>query len=184
MRMFLALPLPTQVVDEAQARLAPTRRDWPDLRWVASQRWHLTLAFLGDVTEAELDALRPRVLRVSARHSPVRLRLESAGRFDQRVLWLGIGGDRAALRRLSASLSAAARRVGIPGETGRYRPHLTVARARTPVDLAPVVAGLQDGAGPWFVADHVTLFASRIGATVEHTAVDSWRLATPIRLDA
>jgi len=175
-RSFLALPLPAAVRDEVDARLADQRGRCPDLRWVPADRWHLTLAFLGDVPEPVLASLQPRVERVCARNPPMRLRLEAAGRFDQRVLWLGVGGDRLRLGRLAASISAAGDRVGIPREPGRYRPHLTVARARGSVDLAAAVARLSDDAGSWFVADEVTLYASRLGASVEHTALKTWRL--------
>ncbi len=172
----MALPIPATASDEAWERLAELRAPRTDLRWVPTSRWHLTLAFLGDVPEDALSALQPRLERVAGRYGPLRLRLQAAGRFDHRVLWLGVGGERDQLVRLAASVSAAADRVGIAREAGRYRPHLTVARARERVDLAAVVAQLQDGAGPWFVADRLTLFASRIGATVDHTPVNSWLL--------
>jgi RNA 2',3'-cyclic 3'-phosphodiesterase len=175
-RSFVALPIPAPARDEARERLAPLRARRADLRWVPTSRWHLTLAFLGDVPEEVVDALQPRLERVAGRYAPLRLRLEAGGRFDHRVLWLGVGGERQRLARLAASVAAAGDRVGIAREPGRYRPHLTVARARERVDLATAVAHLQDGAGPWFVADRLTLFASRVGASVEHAPVNSWLL--------
>jgi len=184
MRCFLALPLPPQVVDETVQRLAAARDRWPDLRWIPPERWHLTLVFLGDVSDVTLERLSLRVERVSRRSGPIRLRLEGAGRFDQRVLWLGVGGHREALQRLSASLAAAADRDGVPRESRRFRPHLTVARARDPIDLEAVVASLQDDSGSWFTADRITLVASQLGATVEHRELHAWPLVGPVGPDA
>ena len=175
MRAFVAVPIPDDVVAEAQQRLAEVG-ERPDLRWVPPQQWHVTLAFLGEIGEDVVTALSARLERVSRRHGPMRLRLESAGRFDNRVLWLGVGGDRDALRRLAASVSAAAGRGGIAREHGRFRPHLTVARARERTELRPVVDRLADGSGPWWSAEHMTLYSSRIGPVVEHTPIRTWPL--------
>jgi 2'-5' RNA ligase len=175
-RAFVALPIPDDVAAQAQHRLAGVVEERRDLRWVPPVQWHVTLAFLGEISDDVVAKLSTRLERVSRRHGPMRLRLDAAGRFDDRVLWLGVGGDRDALRRLAASVSAAADRVGIEQAPGRYRPHLTVARARERTDLRPVVDQLSDGAGPWWSAADMTLFSSRIGPVVEHTALRSWPL--------
>lgn len=53
MRAFLAIPMPEHVADDLAALTAHLRTG----RAVASDDMHLTLAFLGDVTLAQLDAL-------------------------------------------------------------------------------------------------------------------------------
>jgi RNA 2',3'-cyclic 3'-phosphodiesterase len=77
---------------------------------------------------------------------------------------------------LAAAVAAAADRVGIERDGSRYRPHVTIARAREPADLRPVVDQLADGVGSWWTAAEFTLFSSRIGPVVEHTPVRSWPL--------
>jgi RNA 2',3'-cyclic 3'-phosphodiesterase len=45
-------------------------------------------------------------------------------------------------------------------EDRAFRPHLTVARARTPTDLRPLVSALQTYDGPVWRADRVSLVQS------------------------
>src|SRR3954451_4137040 len=115
MRLFVALPVPADV----RARLAEATSHARDhsasaLRWAPPERWHLTLAFLGDdVAEDVLPDLERRLARAASRHELGTLRLSGAGRFGGRVVWTGVDGDVAGLKALAASVTAAARRAGL-----------------------------------------------------------------------
>jgi 2'-5' RNA ligase len=90
----------------------------------------------------------------------------------------GTGG----LRRLAASVGAAARRCGIPVEDRAYRPHLTLARARDGADLRAVAALLGGFTGSPWTADALHLVRSRLGAgpggTAAHDVVQAWPLGS------
>jgi 2'-5' RNA ligase len=154
MRLFVALALPPDVRAHADAAVAPVRAAVPDLRWVPAERWHLTLAFYGEVPDGRVAGTERRVARRAAGHGAVRLRIEGCGAFAGRAVWLGVAGDLPGLRRLAGSLS---------DERRPYRPHLTVARLRGPVDPAPAVDALAAYAGPGWEAGAVHLVRSRLG---------------------
>jgi len=167
MRLFVALAPPPAVVsdlDTACARFRPARGD---LRWTSTEAWHITLTFLGEVGEVSLDRLLPRLERAARRHKALRLSLRGAGAFPSprraNVLWTGLAGDRKALGELAATVGAAARRAGAaPPDAGRgFRPHLTLARCRAPADVGPIVADLEDYAGPSWLAEEIYLIRSR-----------------------
>jgi RNA 2',3'-cyclic 3'-phosphodiesterase len=160
MRLFVALAPPQQVLDELEATVAPLRPAWPGLRWTGQEAWHLTLAFLGEVSEDTAAALGPRLDRAAHRHQPLSLSFGPGGAFPSpgraRVLWAGIEGDREALKALARSVAAGARRAGAapPDEGRQFRPHLTLARCRQPADVRQLVASLAGYAGtPWTAAD-------------------------------
>ncbi|MGH8892642.1 MAG: RNA 2',3'-cyclic phosphodiesterase [Actinomycetes bacterium] len=154
MRLFVALAPPREVLDDADRALAPVRERWPDLRWVPSTRWHLTLAFYGEVPDAKVAGTAEMLVRRLAGHAPVELRLRGAGQFSRRALWLGLDGEVSGLRRLARAVTF---------ERRPYRPHLTVARLRGGVDAAPAVESLSAYEGPPFVASTVHLVRSRLG---------------------
>ncbi len=132
MRLFAAVLPPPAAVAELAAALAPVRRlpGADDLRWTATEGWHLTLAFLGEVPDTVRPELAERLARAARRHGPHPLRLTGGGRFGDRALWAGADGDTAGLSRLAASVRAAARRAGAPADEERgFRAHLTLARA-------------------------------------------------------
>lgn len=60
------------------------------MRWVSPERWHVTLAFLGEVDPDRIPDLAGRLDEVAATHPPLEgMRLAGAGTF-RGVLWLGI----------------------------------------------------------------------------------------------
>ena len=148
MRLFVAVGVPEAAAADLDGAVAPLRAAWPALRWTGREAWHLTLAFLGEMPDGATSRLLPRLERAAARHPLMSLSLGGSGAFPAspraRVFWTGVQGEQAALSTLAASVAAGARRAGAPGveENRRYRPHLTLARCRDPVDARDLVAGL------------------------------------------
>ena len=170
MRLFVALSPPAAVLDDLDAACAPLRPLRADLRWTNRAAWHITLAFLGEVTDLSLTRLLPRLERAARRHEAVRLGLTGAGAFPKparaNVLWTGLAGNRRGLTELAASVGAAARRAGaVPPDAGRrFQPHLTLARCRMPADVRGVVASLETYQGPEWTAEEIYLIHSTQGA--------------------
>jgi 2'-5' RNA ligase len=122
------------------------------------------LAFYGEVAGDRVAELTARLRRAAARYPVMRMRLDGAGRFDDRVLWVGCNGPLEDMRRLARSCEAAGRRAGAPVQAfRRFRPHLTLARARQPTDLRPYVSALARYAGPEWTADEIALVRSHLG---------------------
>ena len=65
MRLFVAIAPPPAVLDELESRVAPLRPAWPVLRWTGQEAWHVTLAFLGEVSEDTAAALGPRMSMIT-----------------------------------------------------------------------------------------------------------------------
>lgn len=163
MRTFVAVRPPVEAVEHLRAALPR----WPS----APERWHVTLAFLGEV-EAP-DRLVPALTAVCAARPPLALRLAGSGVFGRGgPVWVGVQGDRAGLTDLAVAVAAACRREGVDVERRPYRPHLTVGRRGHP-DPA-LLAGY---AGPQWVAREVELVVSRLGRTVEHRVRERLPLA-------
>jgi RNA 2',3'-cyclic 3'-phosphodiesterase len=192
MRLFVAVAVPAEVAGELERAVAPMRAEWPALRWTGHDAWHLTLAFLDEVTETASAMLMPRLERAAARHPWLSLSLSGAGAFPgaarARVLWTGVQGDRRALRALADSVAAGARRAGVlPAEEGRrFQPHLTLARCREPVDARSLVASLSGLAGTPWTAREIYLIRSHLPRTGRHgngrpryETLGSWPLRMP-----
>jgi 2'-5' RNA ligase len=178
-RLFVAVIPPEPAVADLRAAVGTARAAAPPgLRWADPARWHLTLAFLGEVEERRVDELRERLGRTATRHAPPCLRFAGAGRFGDRVLWVGVDGENDELRRLAASSAAAARHTGIAVDDRPYRPHLTVARAdrSARADLRPTVEALHAYAGPPWSADRLHLVRSYLGPTPRHEPLADWLL--------
>jgi RNA 2',3'-cyclic 3'-phosphodiesterase len=185
MRLFVGVAPPPAVLDDLDAVCAPYRPLRDDLRWTSREAWHITLAFLGEVTDLSLTRLLPRLERAARRHQPFSLSLSAAGAFPSparaNVLWSGLSGDRRELGDLAASVTAGASRAGAaPPDAGRrFRPHLTLARCRAPADVRPIVAGLADYSGPQWTAEEIFLIRSRLGEQPRYETLGTWKLNPP-----
>jgi 2'-5' RNA ligase len=186
MRLFVGVAPPPAVLDDLDAACAPFRPLRGDLRWTNREAWHITLAFLGEVTDLSLTRLLPRLERAARRHEPCSLSVSAAGAFPSparaNVLWSGLSGDRRALGDLAASVTAAARRAGAaPPDAGRrFQPHLTLARCRAPADVRPIVAGLEGYCGPAWTTEEIYLIRSRLGGgQPRYETLGTWKLRAP-----
>jgi RNA 2',3'-cyclic 3'-phosphodiesterase len=181
-RLFVALAPPTAALDDLEGAFAPYRPARADLRWTKRELWHVTLAFLGEVSEEALAKLEPRLERAARRHRTFPLSVSGAGAFPNptraNVLWSGLAGDRRALAELAATVTAAARRAGAaPPDAGRrFRPHLTMARCRMPADVRPIVTALAGYLGPAWNAEAILLIRSHLGASPRYETLGSWPL--------
>lgn len=183
MRLFVAAPAPTEVLHETvraerflRARLPTVRA-----RFVPVEQRHLTLAFLGEVAEAMVDAVAEAVGAAAQRTRPFTLRTGGLGAFPDarraRVLWLGLdgaGGAGAAAATLAASLVAGLPpQLDVRADAGPFVPHVTLARVKgfargpgTPHDrteLAATLAAYDAAAVAWPVTE-VVLYASELRA--------------------
>ena len=161
MRLFVSLRPPLEAVADLRGRASR----WPS----APERWHVTLAFLGDAEPGPVHQALSR--RLSARPA-FDLRLEGSGSFGRNgPVWVGVGGDVPALRELAQEVAAAAQEAGIELESRAYRPHLTVGKRGHPDP-----ALLASYRGPQWRADAVELVRSDLGRTVTHTVLERYPL--------
>ncbi len=143
----------------------------PDVRWQPSERWHITLAFLG---QAEPETAQRRIARHIARGLPAPgpIHLSGAGSFGP-VIWVGVehGPWLAALADgMQRTLRVADR---------RFRAHVTVGRVRGPggpAQAREVVPLLSAHAGPVWTPTEVTLVESTTGPAPEYRIRGRWPL--------
>jgi len=133
-RTFVAIELPPHVqrgLAQLQERLRRTR---PPVRWVAPDKVHLTLNFLGEIPAEQVTGVGEATLRVAAQTVPFELEAAGVGIFPNprrpRVVWVGLAGDLEALQALQADLTKALAALGLPPEDRPFSPHLTLGRVR------------------------------------------------------
>jgi RNA 2',3'-cyclic 3'-phosphodiesterase len=125
LRLFVGIPFPPGL----KLRLSLLCAGLPGAKWVDPGNFHLTLRFIGEVSEdvaADIDAA---LARVAAR--PFVLQLAGTGVFGNggapRSLWVGIERN-AELAALRDKIERALVRTGLPPEPRRFAPHVTLAR--------------------------------------------------------
>jgi 2'-5' RNA ligase len=121
-------------VRDAWDRFLEPRRDAArEFRWVLPEAWHLTCAFMGEVADGAVADLEEALAAVAVRTTAFGLTVSGAGAFPHpdaaKVLWLGVSRGGGELGELAARCRNAAVTSGIEVDGGRFRAHVTVARA-------------------------------------------------------
>ncbi len=202
MRMFTAVLPPEPVLEELDGFLEPRRssahlparpaggRERSPVRWTRPESWHLTLGFMPEVSERQLEGLVERLVRAGRKRQHFELRISGGGAFpsaaDARVLFGRAEGDPAdleELRRLATGARAAATKAGALVQGGRFRPHLTLARLRRPDDVARWLDVLDTfSSQPWTVTEFA-LVRSELGqgprGTPRYSVEEVFELRTP-----
>ena len=137
-RMFVAIELPPPVLQELDVVVAPLRAEAPEYSWTDAINRHLTLKFLGDVQPERTDGLVQMLDEVTRAHRPVSIHLSRVGAFPNfrraRVVWLGVEPD-PRLELLQHDLELGAEGLGFEIEGRAFRPHITLARVKTALEL-------------------------------------------------
>ena len=146
---------------ERAQRLAPRAR----ITWVAPERMHVTLAFLGELNEARTASLRA-ALTPPLTGTPFDMVVEGVGVFPAsgppRVIWAGIGAGRERLIDTAHQVSGRLSALELPIEE-RFHPHVTLARVRDPAGLRrQALLEAQAGAMGTTRVRAITLFESRL----------------------
>lgn len=138
MRLFFAIELGEPLLDLLDRETAPLRAEAPDLAWTSREQRHLTLKFLGDVPDDAGSRLIDAAEHVAARHRRMEMSIAGIGAFPNfrraRVVWIGVDQE-PRLELLHHDLEIACEQAGFEVEGRPFRPHVTLARVRTPLTV-------------------------------------------------
>jgi 2'-5' RNA ligase len=134
MRAFIAIELPESIRAALRREQASFRPASPDARWTQPEGIHLTLKFLGEISDRKVREVCESLKNLGQFES-FAVGLKGFGFFPDarrpRVFWAGVEAP-ASLRRLAEQVEEAMGRIGFAREERPFRPHLTLARFRVP----------------------------------------------------
>lgn len=186
MRLFVAIhPPPDALADLAtqiaRLRIGAAAAAGTNVRLAEPANAHVTLAFLGEVADDRLCAVRGALAgaaRRCRRTGPPVLRLGGGGRFGQgrsTVLWVDVRGEVERLHGLVETVRGHLRDAGLPYDERPYQPHLTIARPGERLDVEPDRLTLDGYLGPAWPATEIALVRSHLG-TQRYERLGTWRI--------
>ena len=112
--------------------------DGPDrlgIRWVRPAGFHLTLKFLGNVTQEKLSGIVEVVGKVGPSIPPFMVSVSGVGVFpnarDPRVIWIGVRSVGEDLVRLQEGIEEGLEPLGFAREGRSFHPHFTLGRLKS-----------------------------------------------------
>ena len=139
MRVFVAIELDDSVKESlaefqsvCREALGPT--NGRGIRWTRREQMHITLAFLGEISPQETEALCASLWRQAENLSAGRFQFTTIGCFPPRgaprVLWVGTDEPSEVLVHSHAAVNRALAELGQTVEERDFVPHVTLARVK------------------------------------------------------
>ena len=168
-RTFLALDL-----DEAVRRqLVAVQRELgvagANVKWTRPSQLHVTMKFLGDVTDDDLPQVCAGAAEACAAVQPFDFSVEGVvcmpTRGHLRMVWVGICDPTASMAKLQCRLEDIVAAMGFRREHRRFQPHLTLGRVkggRGVTELRQAVAIMSDRSFCSQSASELVIYASQL----------------------
>jgi len=158
LRLFVGIAFPP----ELKLRLSLLETSMAGAKWVDAGNLHLTLRFIGEVAEDVAADIDDALARIGGRKFA--LQLAGIGVFGggrPRTLWVGVE-KQPELTLLQGKIEQALIRAGLPPESRKFAPHVTLARLREPPSdkLGEFLAANSRFRSEPFAVEHFSLIAS------------------------
>lgn len=134
MRTFIAIELEEEVKDHLAAVQAETQKLCRKGNFTPKDNFHLTLHFLGEIEEDDMEYLQDAMYETARRNRPFTLTLDKIGFFprgNRGIMWAGL--ERSThLQRLFSTLEKSLEQQGFARERKGLSPHITLGREVEP----------------------------------------------------
>jgi RNA 2',3'-cyclic 3'-phosphodiesterase len=175
MRLFIAINLPNSWKDVLAKPQESIGWLGKGVKWVEPRGMHLTLRFVGEVSESELPNLNVILRAASKGIAPFEMKIQGTGVFPSakrpKVYWVGLDAPRA-LFTLQTNIEHGIQALGFDPEEHPFKPHLTLARIKDPIGkdrMTDALLNFKVESEPYCVQDVFIMQShlSREGATYE-----------------
>ena len=158
-RLFTAIKVPDQVTQI----LALKKSKLKNARWIDQEDYHITLSFLGDISDLEAEKAAGKLGEIQ--HKPFEVCIDCMDVFGSkrpRTLFAGVRCD-GALVNLQAKHGWAMKQVGLKMQARKYAPHVTLARLSSvkPGDVWQFMVQSVEFSPLFFTATGYALFSAR-----------------------
>lgn len=134
MRLFVAIELSEPVRSVLAKVQADLRAGCDGVRWIPSHQLHLTVKFLGEVPDRDVDKVATAVAQAAKQGGPFELQIAGCGCFPPkgpvRIVWAGGREPSGVLLTCVDALEDKLESLGFARERKRFSPHITIGRVR------------------------------------------------------
>jgi 2'-5' RNA ligase len=134
MRSFIAINLDDSLRNEVDRATAGLKSGNWDVKWVSPANLHITLKFLGEIPEDDLQGIREILLSIVPHHESFAFKLKGVGIFPDkrrpRIVWIDLL-ESEKLIKLQEKVDNTLVTIGFKREDRPFSPHLTIGRIRS-----------------------------------------------------
>ena len=134
MRAFIAVELTSSVMNSIAGIQAELKKSRGDVKWVPPDICHITLKFLGEIKDDQVEALRAIMIDCAQKTKPFPVTVNTVGAFPTmakpNIIWLGLTDEHNILATLAGEIEDKVNTLGFIKEVRPFTPHITIGRTR------------------------------------------------------
>jgi 2'-5' RNA ligase len=146
-RCFVAIEISETIQTLLTCVQEELRKDIRGASWVKRGNIHLTLKFLGDIAPNQISTIKNAIEQVVGTRSPFLMEIGSIGAFPNltrpRIIWAGVKTGADEVTAIAKEIDIGVSRHGYARDEKLFRPHLTLARLKSRINLKPLVSVFQ-----------------------------------------
>jgi len=183
-RCFIAVEISRPVLVEIEEYINQLRPLASNIRWTKTSGMHVTLKFLGEIPESQVESVKDRLAPIRLPHQAFNLTAQGSGFFpsrnNPRIIWIGLDQDEErSLFRIHQWVDDVMEPLNFQREKRRFSPHITVGRVKNPGNFTKLISYLEANPFPatTFSVDSVNLMRSRLKPEgAEYSVLESYPL--------
>ncbi|MCX5668276.1 MAG: RNA 2',3'-cyclic phosphodiesterase [Candidatus Omnitrophica bacterium] len=148
MRTFIAIELSAEIKDSLAQIQSHLKYSGADVKWVEKDNIHLTLKFLGEISEEKLQQVIAALEIITRVIKPFEISIKDIGAFPNinypRVIWVGLDKGTDESKSLAEKIVEELLKIGFQKEPRPFAPHLTIGRVRSPKNKEALKEKLQN----------------------------------------
>ena len=160
MRVFVAIDLPEDLKEKIFEISQRISRNFP-CKLVEKENLHLTLVFLGERSEQEVEKIKKAVADATKSFGRIFLVIESLELFPlkrPRGIWFKVDGEEEKLKELHQKIIDELVKQKIQVENLRFTPHICILRFKKGTKKQPEKTKLEEN----FMVEKITVFQSKL----------------------
>lgn len=147
MRTFIAIDLSEEAKRELAKLQSELKKSNADVKWVEPENVHLTLKFLGEVTDEYVIKVKEVLDKIASQFKPYEIMLSGIGAFPKldypRVIWVGIEKGKIETKEIADKIEEELSKLDFQKEDREFSAHLTIGRVRSPKNKQTLKEKLQ-----------------------------------------
>jgi 2'-5' RNA ligase len=185
-RCFISVEIPSIILAQIEEYIAQLRLHAPNIKWVRAAGIHITLKFLGEISENRVEQVRDKLAPICITHKIFNLTAQGSGFFPSknkpRVVWIGLDQDRErSLYKLHQWIDDVMETLNFQREKRRFSPHITLGRIKNLGNFSELYSYLDKNPFPAtsFSVDSVKLMRSILKPEgAKYSVIESYPLVS------
>jgi len=134
LRLFVAIELSDEMQMTIATLVDRLRSKCSGVRWIPQTQWHLTVKFLGEVPDGNVNAICEGIANAAGGSEAFELRSRGCGCFPPRggarIVWAGVDDSSGRLLQCVAAVEDEMEQLGFSREQRPFAAHVTVGRVK------------------------------------------------------